>query len=81
MWSLDQGHRQRRSNRSQIWNLSQLCSDGMLPAFRQQFAPRLLTQVLQHVQLLIKSFGSTPHADFPNLGHFSLFIKGAPFRR
>jgi peptide/nickel transport system permease protein len=27
-----------------------------------------LPQVLQHVQLLIESFGSTPHPGFPNLG-------------
>ena len=32
------------------------------------FGERLLTQVLQHVQLLIESFGSTPLAGFPDLG-------------
>src|SRR6266581_7118475 len=68
MRSLDQGHRQRRANRPQIRNLSQLRGDGMLSTFGQQFPPRLLTQVLQHVQLLIESLRSSPYAGFPNLG-------------
>ena len=64
MRGLDQSHRQRRANRSQIGNLSQLGGDGMLATLRQQFAPRLLAQVLQHVQLLIELLGSAPHAGF-----------------
>jgi hypothetical protein len=39
----------------------------MSSTLRQQFSPSLLTEVLQHVQLLIKSFGSTPHAGFLDL--------------
>ncbi len=39
MRSLDQGHRQRRANRSKIGNLSQLGGDGMLPTFGQRLTP------------------------------------------
>src|SRR6266542_4487862 len=67
MRSLDQGHRQRRSNRSQIRNLSQLRGDGMLATLREQFPPGLLTQVLQDVPLLIESVRSSPPPGFPDL--------------
>jgi hypothetical protein len=39
----------------------------MLATFRKQLPPRLLPQVLQHVQLLIESFRSSPHAGFADL--------------
>src|SRR2546425_11591012 len=52
MRGLDQCHRQSRANRSQGGNLPQFGSDRMLATLRQQFAPGLLAQVLQHVQLL-----------------------------
>src|ERR1019366_5749376 len=62
MWGLNQSHRQGRSNRPQVRNLSQLRGDGMLATLRQQFPPSLLAQVLQHVQLLVELFGSTADA-------------------
>jgi len=37
----------------------------MLPTFRQQFPPGVLTPVAQHVQLLIESCGATAHTRFP----------------
>ena len=58
MGRLNQGHRQSRANRPQGGNLSELGGDGLLATLRQQFAARLLAQVLQHVQLLIESLGS-----------------------
>src|SRR5213594_4578755 len=68
MRGLDQCHRQSRANRSQGGNLPQFGSDRMLATLRQQFAPGLLAQVLQHVQLLIKLLGAATGAslgDFP----------------
>ena len=53
----------------------------MLPTFRQQFPPGLLTQVAQHVQLLIESFGSTAHAGFPEFRSFSECFRGLPSAR
>src|SRR5579871_4151426 len=53
MRGLNQGHRQSTADRPQGGDLSELGSDGMFATLRQQFASRLLPQVLQHVQLLI----------------------------
>src|SRR6266566_4526945 len=39
----------------------------MLATLRQQLAARLLAQVLQHVQLLVESFGSATDAGFLDL--------------
>src|SRR5206468_4472418 len=39
----------------------------MLATLRQQLAARLLAQVLQHVQLLVESFGSATDAGFVDL--------------
>src|ERR1017187_10156178 len=79
---LNQSHRQRRAYRPQVRNLSQLGGDCMLPIYRYQFPPRLLTQVLQHVQLLVELLGSPAAAGFPNLGQpFGSMgaIKNSPF--
>src|SRR5438128_2743113 len=66
MRGLDQCHRQSRANRSQRGNLPQFGSDRMLATLRQQFAPGLLAQVLQHVQLLIKLLSSAASAGLWN---------------
>jgi hypothetical protein len=42
-------------------------SDRMLSTFRQQFSSCLLAQLLQHVQLLIESLGSTANSGFSDL--------------
>src|SRR5882724_1775475 len=68
MWGLDQSHRQSRANRAQGGDLPQFGSDGMLATLRQQFAPGLLAQGLQHIQLLIELLGAATGAslgDFP----------------
>jgi hypothetical protein len=39
----------------------------MLATLGQQFAPSLLAQVLQHVQLLVKLLGSPADASLPDL--------------
>src|SRR5207245_7925330 len=66
MLGLDQCHRQSRANRSQGGNLPRFGSDRMLATLRQQFAPGLLAQVLQHVQLLIKLLSSAASAGLWN---------------
>jgi len=40
---------------------------GMFSTLRQQFAPSLLSQVLQHVQLLVELLGSPADASFADL--------------
>src|ERR1700741_3567028 len=67
MGSLNQGYRQSRANRSQGGNLSELGGDGMFATLRQQFAPRLLAQVLEHGPLLIELLGSPARPRFGNL--------------
>src|SRR5207245_3925603 len=66
MRGMNQVHRQSRANRSQGGNLPQFGSDRMLVTLRQQFAPGLLAQVLQHVQLLIKLLSSAASAGLWN---------------
>ena len=41
----------------------------MLATLRQQGSARLLGQVLQHVQLLVESFGSAADAGIDDLAH------------
>src|SRR6267154_6742467 len=67
MRCLDQRYRQRRTNGPERWNLPELGGDGVFPTLRQQFAARLLAQVLQHVQLLVEWFGSATDAGFLDL--------------
>src|SRR5229473_8561796 len=67
MRGLDQRHRQGGANRSQCGNLPKFDGDGMLATLRQQLAARLLAQILQHVQLLVESFGSATDAGFLDL--------------
>jgi hypothetical protein len=40
---------------------------GVFSTLRQQFAPSLLSQVLQHVQLLVELLGSPADASFADL--------------
>jgi hypothetical protein len=44
----------------------------MFPTFHQQFSPRLLAQVLQHVPLLVELLGPPPNAGLPDLSSHSL---------
>ena len=67
MQRLDQRYRQRRANGPERWNLPELGGDGMFPTLRQQFSPRLLSQMLQHVQLLVESLGPPAPARLPEL--------------
>src|SRR5260370_37842381 len=67
MRRLDQRYRQRRANGPERWNLPELGGDGVFPTLRQQVSPRLLSQMLQHVQLLVEVLGPTAHAGLPDL--------------
>src|SRR5437899_10232451 len=67
MRRLDQRYRQRRTNGPERWNLPELGGDGVFPTLRQQFAPRLLSQMLQHVQLLVEVLSPTAHAGLSDL--------------
>jgi hypothetical protein len=49
------------------WNLPELGGDGMFPTLRQQFSPCFLSQMLQHIQLLVESLGPTAHAGLRDL--------------
>src|SRR3989442_6212446 len=67
MRRLDPRYRQRRTNGPERWNLPELGGDGVFPTLRQQFSPRLLAQMLQHVQLLVEVLGPPAHARLPDL--------------
>src|SRR5258707_13700891 len=67
MRGLDQSHRQSRANRPQGGDLPQFGSDGMLATLRQQFAPGLLAQGLQHIQLLIELLGAATGASLGDI--------------
>ncbi len=67
MRRLDQRYRQRRANGPERWNLPELGGDGVFPTLRQQIAPRLLSQMLQPVRLLVEVFGPTVHAGLSDL--------------
>jgi len=43
------------------WDLAEKLTGGMLPAFPQQFLPRLSPDLHQFVQLLIELLGATTH--------------------
>src|SRR5215472_18994321 len=54
MGSLNQSHEQSSANRPDVGNLPELIGDLVFATLRQEFPPRLLSQLLHHVQLLVE---------------------------
>jgi len=44
-----------------------ICRDERFPTLRQQFSPRFLAQILEHVHLLVKSLGPPTYARLRDL--------------
>src|SRR5690242_9182841 len=59
---LNQSHQKRSPNRPYVGNLLQLTGDLVLATLGQQFAPHLLAQLLQDVQMFVEMFGSPAHS-------------------